>query len=227
MSFVCGVLGKFVDFGVLTREGSEWKVGRGRVVEGEREGIRKEKEKEGEKKGFWGGVKESCEIYFFTSRGIGWNWEVGGIPERPIQTRGVFLFRTALRIFGTYLAWDLCRFSLSSFSYITTEPRGLFFALPLWQQVTLTWLHQLEAFAFINTPYQLAAFLTVLVHYQTPEDWPPLFGSLSDGYLVSKAWGRVWHQLLRRQFSMFTPHFCDEWVVSLEWGCESAVDGEE
>jgi hypothetical protein len=73
-------------------------------------------------------------------------------------------------------------------------------------QVVLTWLHQLEAFTFFNIPYQILAFLCVATNFQSQDDWPPLFGSLSDAYLVSKAWGRTWHQLTRRSLGCLTPH---------------------
>ncbi|KAH6702910.1 hypothetical protein BKA61DRAFT_704299 [Leptodontidium sp. MPI-SDFR-AT-0119] len=139
-------------------------------------------------------------------RGIGWNWEVGGIPHREPQSAGYFLFRTLLRIFGSYFAWDICKYAMGSFSCVQSTNRGSFFNEPLINQIILTWLHQLEAFCFINLPYQIGALLTVAAGLQNPSDWPPLFGSLSDGYLVSRAWGRVWHQLLRRPLGMLTPH---------------------
>lgn len=41
---------------------------------------------------------------------------------------------------------------------------------------------------------------------QEQTQWPPLFGHLSDAYLVSRAWGRTWHQLLRRQLGFLTPY---------------------
>jgi hypothetical protein len=62
------------------------------------------------------------------------------------------------------------------------------------------------AFCFINIPYQVGALFTVAVGFQAAEDWPPLFGDLSDAYLVSRAWGRTWHQLMRRPLGMLTPY---------------------
>jgi hypothetical protein len=55
-------------------------------------------------------------------------------------------------------------------------------------------------------PYQTLAFLCVATNLQTPDDWPPLFGDLSSAYLVSRAWGRTWHQVTRRSLGFLTPH---------------------
>lgn len=34
----------------------------------------------------WKKFKDSAELWLFTMRGIGWNWQVGGIPEREPQS---------------------------------------------------------------------------------------------------------------------------------------------
>lgn len=97
-----------------------------------------------------------------------------------------------------------------------------FFAQPLVNQVILTWLHQLEAFCVINLPYQVGAFLAVATHFQTPDDWPPLFGKLSDAYLVSQAWGRTWHQLLRKPLGVLTPHM-QKWLRVTSRGSKRSI----
>ena len=67
------------------------------------------------------------------------------------------------------------------------------------------------AFCFINIPYQIGALLTVVTGFQTADDWPPLFGKISDAYLISRAWGRTWHQLMRRPLGMMTPYI-QKWL---------------
>lgn len=223
-SFIFGFMLKFIDFGILTRDGEAYKVKDWKPPPSEEnEDLSESPSKVSidEGKSIWKSFKDSAELWLFTLRGIGWNWEVGGVPQREPQSRrcflrvqntsiadtsSYFLFRTMLRICGSYLAWDICKHVMGLFPYIQSPNRGSFFDEPFINQVILTWLHQLEAFCFINLPYQIGALLTVTTGYQTPADWPPLFGSLSDGYLVSRAWGRVWHQLLRRPLSILTPH---------------------
>ncbi|PVH77325.1 hypothetical protein DL98DRAFT_534917 [Cadophora sp. DSE1049] len=207
-SFIFGFVLKFIDFGILVRDGEVYKV-KNRETLIKRVGSASGSENETpvqENVSVWRKFKDSAELWLFTLRGIGWNWEVGGIPEPQPQSTSYFLFRTALRIFGSYLAWDICKHAMGLFPYIQSNNRGSFFDEPIANQVILTWLHQLEAFCFINLPYQIGALITVAPRFQISEDWPPLFGNLSDSYLVGRAWGRVWHQLLRRPLGILTPH---------------------
>ena len=238
-SFIFGFMLKFIDFGILTRDGEAYKV-KDRKPSSEKAGNISKAPSEvpiEEGKSIWGSFKDSAELWLFTLRGVGWNWEVGGIPQRepqsrrcfpPVQNTSIanissyFLFRTIVRIFGSYLAWDICKHVMGLFPYIQSTNRGSFFDEPLIDQVVLTWLHQLEAFCFINLPYQIGALLTVATGVQTPPDWPPLFGAFSDGYLVSRAWGRVWHQLLRKPLSILTPHV-QRWLGTTSRGSKRTV----
>ncbi|KAK0128104.1 hypothetical protein ONS95_000089 [Cadophora gregata] len=223
-SFIFGFVLKFIDFGILKRDGEVYKV-KNRNASIKKIGSTQELQYVAAidgKKSIWTKFKDSAELWLFTLRGIGWNWEVGGIPGRQPQSTIYFLFRTLLRIFGSYLAWDICKHAMGQFSYIQSTNRGSFFDEPIINQVILTWLHQLEAFCFINLPYQIGALLTVATRFQTPEDWPPLFGDISDGYLVSRAWGRVWHQLLRRPLGILTP-YAQRWLGVTSRGAKRTV----
>lgn len=82
MIHICGLGLKFVDFGMLVPDGAEFK-----VVKVKEEDGKVELKKRGEKRGVWGKVMGSVELWFFTNRGVGWNWEVGGIPECPNESR--------------------------------------------------------------------------------------------------------------------------------------------
>ncbi|TVY81892.1 Acetyltransferase sirH [Lachnellula suecica] len=222
-SLVFGFVVKFVDFGLLRKDGELYKLK-------EREQVNAQPKKtevgdgakEPKSKGIWQKFKDSVELWLFTMRGIGWNWEVGGIPEREPQSVHYFLFRTFLRIVGTFIAMDVCRHATGMFPYIQSPVRTAFFAQPLLHQVILTWLHQLEAFCVINQPYQIGAFLMVALRLQTPDDWPPLFGKLSDAYLISRAWGRTWHQLMRRPLGILTPYM-QKWLGTTSRGAKRTV----
>lgn len=87
--------------------------------------------------------------------------------------------RTSLRILGSYLAFDICKFVSAQFPYIHSEPRPSFFGQPVLVQVVLTWLHQLEAFTFFNIPYQILAFLCVATNFQSQDDCGHLFSAHS------------------------------------------------
>ncbi len=89
-SFIFGFVLKFVDFGMLVRDGAVYKV-KDRAVdtieEAEVDGNDglKGKSQLKNKNSLWKQFKDSAELWLFTLRGIGWNWEVGGIPKREPQ----------------------------------------------------------------------------------------------------------------------------------------------
>ncbi|KAF8315188.1 hypothetical protein DL93DRAFT_2166891 [Clavulina sp. PMI_390] len=55
---------------------------------------------------------------------------------------------------------------------------------------------------FLNTLHSFAALVTVALHICEPRDWPDIFGAVSDAYTVRRAWGRAWHQMLRKPFAV-------------------------
>jgi hypothetical protein len=60
----------------------------------------------------------------------------------------------------------------------------------LWSPwAVLTGIHDILAFAFV------AATL------DEPEDWPPLYGRLSETYTIRDFWGKFWHRLVYRSYT--------------------------
>lgn len=49
----------------------------------------------------------------------------------------------------------------------------------------------------------LAIISVVILRLDRPEDWPPLFGSLSEAYSIRRFWGKFWHRLVVRPYSKF------------------------
>jgi hypothetical protein len=89
-ALVFGWVLKWIDLEMLVKEGDIWKVKgkngdeKSRKLEYKQKvGIRVE-EKD---KGLWPKFKDTIEVWTFNYRGIGWNWEVGGIPDRPQQSK--------------------------------------------------------------------------------------------------------------------------------------------
>ncbi|KAJ5874776.1 uncharacterized protein N7529_003206 [Penicillium soppii] len=41
----------------------------------------------------------------------------------------------------------------------------------------------------------LSVFFVVIIRVDTPEEWPPLFGSVGEAYGVRRFWAKFWHQL--------------------------------
>ncbi|KAI0768177.1 membrane bound O-acyl transferase family-domain-containing protein [Trametes elegans] len=60
---------------------------------------------------------------------------------------------------------------------------------------TVAWI--IAIYWALTMAYVGASFIAVATRMSDPEDWPDLFGPYTEAYTVSRAWGRVWHQLLR------------------------------
>jgi hypothetical protein len=221
-TIIFGFVLKYIDFGLLLKDGEVWKLKHREATVHDSKNGKSPEIGGAEKRSIWKRFKDSCELWLFTARGIGWNWEVDRLPVREKQSREYFLFRTFLRIVCCYLLLDVCTLSLGMFPYIQAPVRGPFFDQPFVAQVILTWLHQLGAFVYIDLPYTLAAFLAVATSFQDPSSWPPMFGNLSDAYLVSRAWGRTWHRLLHRPFGILTPHM-QRWLGATSRGSKRTI----
>ncbi|KAI1873440.1 hypothetical protein JX265_005062 [Neoarthrinium moseri] len=64
---------------------------------------------------------------------------------------------------------------------------------------------------YISTMYSFLAVVFVGLGLDTPADWPPVFGSISDGWTIQRFWGLTWHQTLRSLLSAN----CDYLLLSL------------
>ncbi|KAH8200209.1 hypothetical protein TruAng_005657 [Truncatella angustata] len=59
--------------------------------------------------------------------------------------------------------------------------------------IAQTWL-------FVNCTYQTLAAVTVALEIYRPEDWPRLFGDISDAYTIRRFWSKFWHRLVYRPY---------------------------
>lgn len=67
-----------------------------------------------------------------------------------------------------------------------------------WIWRTTIWLQIFGISGMMSIIYTSASIVVVALGINSPQAWPPYFGSLKDAYTVRNAWGRVWHQLLRK-----------------------------
>jgi len=83
-ALILGFVVRFIDFGLLRKDGELYRLKeRGKSQIQGKETVNEEISKS---RSAWQKVKDSVEFWLFTMRGIGWNWEVGGIPEREPQS---------------------------------------------------------------------------------------------------------------------------------------------
>lgn len=60
------------------------------------------------------------------------------------------------------------------------------------------------SFAMLDAADAALSIISVVVfRLDRPEDWPPLFGSLSEAYSIRRFWGKFWHRLVVRPYSNF------------------------
>jgi hypothetical protein len=94
--------------------------------------------------------------------------------------------------------------------YIKTTPQASLptpkslYNEPWPQQVLLAWLQAIRAWSSMKFLYHSMAIVAVGAGLSEPRDWPPIYGTWSDAYTVRQFWGRVWHQWLRRIFTVYS-----------------------
>ncbi|XXH03520.1 BAR adaptor protein Hob1 [Hypoxylon texense] len=47
----------------------------------------------------------------------------------------------------------------------------------------------------------LSIFFVVVLRFDDPEDWPPLFGSVTEAWSVKRFWGKFWHRIATPTFA--------------------------
>ncbi|KAK0445975.1 membrane bound O-acyl transferase family-domain-containing protein [Desarmillaria tabescens] len=133
-------------------------------------------------------------------RGVGWSNQLPHVPPTSKQSRWRFVSQTLrdtvnylliLDIAGTYIIHN------PIFSYRAKE------ALPItsqgiYLQAINVWAWWTNLYASLQMLYSLIAVICVGSGISEPQFWPPMFGKLHDAYTLRRAWGRVWHQILRR-----------------------------
>ena len=97
-ALIFGFVLRWIDFGLLIKDGEIWKVKR---RGNQRSKIERPIEVEnGRREGLWQSFTTSLDLWIFNMRGINWSWRVNGIPDRAPQTKMCVpsLFRTHLRL---------------------------------------------------------------------------------------------------------------------------------
>ncbi|KAI0179151.1 membrane bound O-acyl transferase family-domain-containing protein [Hypoxylon sp. FL1284] len=49
----------------------------------------------------------------------------------------------------------------------------------------------------------LSLLFVVVLRFDDPEDWPPLFGNLTEAWTVKRFWGRYWHRIVTPTFATY------------------------
>ncbi|KAI6014179.1 membrane bound O-acyl transferase family-domain-containing protein [Pisolithus marmoratus] len=141
------------------------------------------------------------------ARGIGWNWSRGiPIPKPSLETnsRIRFLAHAATRAFFYGLAFDAFTETVCSFSPKFGTWRGdsiLDYSLPLvpryLRALEILYLSVWLTYFAVHWAYYCLAIVCIIIFYQHPSQWPPLFDKPWLSTSLSDFWGRRWHQMFR------------------------------
>ncbi|KAF8993357.1 membrane bound O-acyl transferase family-domain-containing protein [Cyathus striatus] len=140
--------------------------------------------------------------FFYSPRQIGWTHEPRHvIPPHPTESRWKFVRSRIVHCLGYFFLTDIlntymCYTPAFWRNDISIADGGIGKrVLHSVMMVSLSW-------AFFNLVYTIMAVVVVAVRLTDASEWPALYGKISDGYTVRRFWGRVWHQSLRRVFTV-------------------------
>ncbi|KAI0409139.1 hypothetical protein F4802DRAFT_233920 [Xylaria palmicola] len=153
--------------------------------------------------GTGGKLRWAVEL-IMSARGIGWNWQVGGVPRpTPAPTRWSFVrsrIRTTLLTFTLIHAVTLLAAHILHVPDDNSLLRNPFF---LRFFTTAAWLTVI--YGHLTLPENLVAIFFVTTglggRFANPKQWPPMFGDISESYSIRRCWGKFWHASLRRSTS--------------------------
>jgi hypothetical protein len=121
-------------------------------------------------------------------RGIGWNWQVKGVPSHCYDkmSRGQFAVYHLLLAAKSILYKCFCLYLLGLNASVKAASHNA--AVQMLCHVLVGWSGAFWAVNGINTMYRAVAASTVAVGLCDPWQWPPMFGSLQDAWSVRQMW---------------------------------------
>ncbi|KAI0768178.1 membrane bound O-acyl transferase family-domain-containing protein [Trametes elegans] len=142
-------------------------------------------------------------------RFVGTNAQMVRVPNPFQGSRAQFILMRLRRLIQSLIVFDLCGTSLHEVVplYYTADPATSRLATGLIGHVVhsaIVAATMVVVILYLDMGHIAASILAVALGLTGPQAWPDLFGSWSDAYTVSRAWGRVWHQMLRRDFTAWS-----------------------
>ncbi|KAF8149479.1 membrane bound O-acyl transferase family-domain-containing protein [Crassisporium funariophilum] len=135
-------------------------------------------------------------------RGVNYAHEpTRSLPPRPTHTsRPKFILSQLLWTALYLVAYDLARLVNRANPYNATEVPTITGYQWLWRFAAFGYL--INILIIMEIEYMLASIVSVILGITSPRDWPATYGSLLDAYTVRRFWGKSWHQLFRRMFTL-------------------------
>lgn len=143
-------------------------------------------------------------VLLMNQRRIGTMFQVKNIPAPTSLTRAQFLRERLITTFFAYLTLDAMISGPEAPAFmISAEKQSLVHLNSLSKidilfRVIGTLYYWLSGFVLLIVVSNTIAIVLVGIGLSSPQDRPPLFGSIRDAYTIRNCWGNVWHQCLRR-----------------------------
>jgi hypothetical protein len=140
----------------------------------------------------------------FTARGIGWNWQVKGVPDHPSGklSRSQFVALQAAKAVQ-HEALKLLALYILEFCLTIRGTAGSPLSPPVLDLV-VGWCGAVWGWQTITAVYSAAAAVSVLLGICEPWEWPPVVGPLSTAWSVRQMWRYVFTGALQLSWPLLT-----------------------
>ena len=141
-------------------------------------------------------------------RGMGWNWQVKGVPDDPYEglSKRAFVGKHIQKMIIAYLR-SMAMLVLLGWGS-AAEARQSSEARPYHRMVDalIGWYGASWVWDRLNFAYSFMAAVFVGSGVCETWQWPPLMGKLRDAWSVRQVWSVVYHQTMRKVTTELTPH---------------------
>ncbi|KAI9698089.1 MAG: hypothetical protein M1820_007597 [Bogoriella megaspora] len=155
----------------------------------------------------WERLRWAFRLMIPCHRGIGWNWQVKGVPPDP------YAWLPKWEYVGKHLGWAVLVYLRSAvmlvgmgfgsqmqFERSTSASGNWTWEYMIWDAV-IGWSGATWVWDRLCCAYSFAAALSVAIGLSEVWEWPPLMGDLREAWSVRQMWSSAYHQVLRRMVS--------------------------
>jgi hypothetical protein len=157
-------------------------------------------------------------------RGIGWNWQVKGVPDDPYKCLPKWAF-VRTHICKASIAYAQSLGMLVLLAWGSTAEARLSSEACLHRLIInmlIGWSGAIWVWGRLNGFYSSIAAVSVAVGVCETWQWPPLMGNLRDAWSVRQVWSVVYHQTMRKVvwkvilYPVVTPSLTSATIVRYE-----------
>jgi hypothetical protein len=172
----------------------------------------------------WRKVLRVCSLMVPSHRGIGWNWQVKGVPDDPYKCLPKWAF-VRTHICKASIAYAQSLGMLVLLAWGSTAEARLSSEACLHRLIInmlIGWSGAIWVWGRLNGFYSSIAAVSVAVGVCETWQWPPLMGNLRDAWSVRQVWSVVYHQTMRKVmwkvilYPVVTPSLTSATIVRYE-----------